>query len=72
MTSSDTFYLCPTCFVATTQDVHCHEHRMIVISALSLYAEQRRPLSDPGGRLLTQAPRLIVLLSLARAAGQVR
>jgi hypothetical protein len=72
MPRSDTFYLCPTCFVATTQDVYCHEHRMITVSTLSLDAEQRRPLSDSGGRLLTQAPRWFVALTHPVTAGQVR
>ena len=72
MTSSDTFYLCPTCFVATTQDVYCHEHRMIIVSTLGFDIEQRRPLSDSGGHLLTQAPRWFVALTHPVTAGQVR
>ena len=72
MTLTDTFFLCPTCFIATTQDVYCHEHRMITVSTLSLDAEQRRPLSDSGGRLLTQAPRWFVALTHTMTAGQVR
>ena len=72
MTRSDAFYLCPTCFVATTQDIYCHEHRMITVSTLNLDAEQRRPLSDSSGRLLTQAPRWFVALTHPVVTGQIR
>lgn len=59
MTSSETFYLCPTCFAAT-QDQRHHEHGMIVVPGRDLDAYQRRPITDAGGRLLTQAPRWFV------------
>lgn len=71
MTSSDPFYLCPTCFAASTRDQHLHEHRMITVSLRGMEVDQRRPLVDASGRLLTRAPRWFVASTHPIAAGQV-
>lgn len=70
MKSSDVFYLCPTCFAALTQNADNHAHRMIAVPILNLPLDQRRPLSDAQGRLLTQAPRWFVTLTFPMHAGR--
>lgn len=70
MKSSDVFYLCPTCFVALTKNEDNHAHRMIAVPIRNLPLDQRRPLSDAQGRLLTQAPRWFVTLTFPMHAGR--
>ncbi|WP_423225036.1 hypothetical protein [Candidatus Amarolinea aalborgensis] len=70
MNSSDVFYLCPTCFAALTQHEDNHAHRMIAVPILNLPLDQRRPLSDAQGHLLTQAPRWFVTLTFPLHAGR--
>jgi hypothetical protein len=70
MNSSDIFYLCPTCFAALTHNVDNHAHRMIAVPILNLPLDQRRPLSDAQGHLLTQAPRWFIALTFPSHAGR--
>lgn len=49
---------------------HSHAHRMIAVPIRNLPLDQRRPLSDAQGRLLTQAPRWFVTLTFPMHAGR--
>ena len=69
MAASDTFYLCPTCFFASTQDEPRHKHHMLAVPPLSQEIDLRRPLMDAAGQLLTQAPRWFIALTHPLAAG---
>lgn len=57
MNGNQAFYLCPTCFEATERlDPH-HRHKMLYIEPARFDDEQRKPVMDKHGRLLTRAPR---------------
>ncbi len=67
MTRRLIFYLCPKCFKLREGDVEGHEHgKMIRFDASTLTPEQRKPLFDQQGRLVTRAPRWFLQAVAAR------
>lgn len=50
------FYLCPKCFELREGDAETHPHGMMRFDASQWTEEERRPLFDEYGKLLTRAP----------------
>lgn len=56
MNDSLAFYLCPTCFYACDIPEDFHEHVLLRVDPGLPGDERRKPLTDPGGRILSAAP----------------
>ena len=56
MANPQIFYLCPKCFKLTEDDEEGHRHGLMRFDAKKLSEEQRKPLFDENGRLVTRAP----------------
>ncbi len=57
MDEQQAFYLCPTCFETSETFDRRHPHNMIRVEPAGLDDEQRRPILDDEGRVMTRAPR---------------
>lgn len=51
------FFLCPKCFTLREGDSEPHHHGMIRVDASKLTEEQRKPLFDEEGKLVSRAPK---------------
>jgi hypothetical protein len=56
VTTSMIFYLCPKCFELREGDSEDHPHGMIRFDASRFTDEERKPIFDEKGKLLTHAP----------------
>ncbi len=54
MNPNSTFYLCPTCFLASEEPQFCHSKNMIFYAGSTV--EQRKPPMDGNGRISNRAP----------------
>ncbi len=57
MSEQAVFYLCPKCFQVSEVPDDTHPHEMKRYNADKLTDEQRKPLFDAQGKLVTEAPR---------------
>jgi hypothetical protein len=57
MSASMSFYLCPTCFYASTTADPCHEHTLVRVDPGLPGDERRKPVTDQKGHILSPAPR---------------
>lgn len=57
MSTRLSFHFCPICFAVSRHEDLCHEHEMVAVLLHPADDQQRRPLSDGEGRLLSHAPR---------------
>jgi hypothetical protein len=56
MDQAQIFYFCPKCFRVCETESECHQHLMVMCETGHPGDDQRKPVRDSYGRLVSRAP----------------